>query len=159
MRRSDREIKDTQALLDMLNRAQVMHLGLTGAGQAYVVPLHFGWEEIQGQLYLYFHSASEGKKISLIKENPACFVCVTGETRYIRGEEACDWSATFESLMMQGRAVILQDEKDKAKGLDAIMRHAGFMGQPVYEEKAIQKTCVCRIEVLSISGKSKAQDI
>lgn len=155
MRRSEREIKDRQTLLKVLDDCQVMHLGLSGEGQAYVVPLHFGWDEREGQLFLYFHSAPVGKKMNLIRENPACFVCITGGMQVLKSDDACGWSASFESVMIEGKVSILEDEDERTKGLDAIMRHYGFPGMPVYEQRSMQKTCVCRIDVSSISGKSK----
>ena len=155
MRRSEREITDRQTLLTMLDQAQVMHLGLSGAGQPYVVPLHFGWDEQDRQLFLYFHSASVGKKMSLIRENPACFVSITGGMKVIKAIDACDWSASYESLMIEGVVSIIDSEIDKTRALDAIMCHYGFQGKPAYTEQTLRKTCVCRIAVKSISGKSK----
>ena len=155
MRRDEREIKDRQVLLNMLVKAQVMHLGLCAAGQAYVVPLHYGWDEQEGQLSLYFHSASDGKKIDYIRVNPSCFVCITGAMQVKQADEACDWCAAFESLMIEGTVSILSDEAEKSKGLDAILRHYDFQGKPVYKDSSLRNTCVCRILVTSITGKSK----
>ena len=155
MRRSEREIKDRQVLLNILETAQVMHLGLCAAGQAYVVPLHYGWDEQEGKLFLYFHSAPEGKKIDYIRENPSCIVCITGNMQVKQADEACDSSAAFESLMIEGTVSILSDEADKAKGLDAILHHYDFQGKPVYKDSSLQNTSVCRILVTSISGKRR----
>lgn len=155
MRRSDREINDRKVLLKLLETAQVLHLGLCTAGQPYVVPLHYGWDEQEGQLFLYFHSATQGKKIDYIPENPSCFVCITGTMQVKQADEACDWSAAFESLMIVGTVSILSDEAEKSKGLNAILRHYHFQGKPVYKHSSLQNTSVCRILVTSITGKRR----
>lgn len=155
MRRSEREIKDRAELLALLEKSQIMHLGLIDEGKPYVVPLHFGWTEESGELALYFHCAREGRKIDCIRTNPACFITVTGDARVIRNTEACRWSAAFESLMMEGEAEILSSGRERKRGLDALMRHYGFEGEPDYSERTLGITAVCRIRVKSISGKRR----
>ncbi len=49
MRRSEREITQREKLLELLDKCRVMHLGLTDGAAPYVVPLHFGWEEKEGE--------------------------------------------------------------------------------------------------------------
>ena len=44
-------------------------LGLCDHGRAYIVPLDFGFAEREGRYTFYFHSAKEGRKISLIRES------------------------------------------------------------------------------------------
>ena len=74
MRRSEREITQRDKLLELLDQCQVMHLGLTDGAAPYVVPLHFGWEEKEGEIMLYFHSAPEGRKMDCVRRNPSCFI-------------------------------------------------------------------------------------
>lgn len=155
MRRSEREIKGRAELLALLEKSQIMHLGLIDEGKPYVVPLHFGWAEEAGELMLYFHCAPEGRKIDCIRKNPACFITVTGDTRVIRNAEACSWTAAFESLMMEGEAEMLVSDGEKKLGLNALMRHYGFDGEPDYSARAMGITAVCRIRVKSVSGKRR----
>ena len=41
MRKREREITDEAMIRDILDRAQVMHLGLSDEGQPYVVPMYY----------------------------------------------------------------------------------------------------------------------
>ena len=155
MRRSEREITQKVKLLELLDKCRVMHLGLTDGTAPYVVPLHFGWEEKEGEITLYFHSAPEGRKMDCIRKNPACFIAVTGDTRVIGSAEACGWTAAFESLMMEGEADILTSDEERKHGLDILMRHCGYQGEPRYNAPALAVTAVCRIRVKSITGKRR----
>ncbi len=155
MRRSEREITQREKLLELLDQCQVMHLGLMDGAAPYVVPLHFGWEEKEGEIMLYFHSAPEGRKMDCIREHPACFIAVTGDMRVIGSEEACGWTAAFESLMMEGEADILVSDEERKHGLDILMRHCGYQGEPRYNAPALAVTAVCRIRVKSITGKRR----
>ena len=155
MRRSDREITQKVKLLELLDKCRVMHLGLTDGTGPYVVPLHFGWEEKEGEIALYFHSAPEGRKMDCIRNNPVCFIAVTGDARVIGSAEACGWTAAYESLMMEGEVDILSSDEEKRHGLDALMRHCGYEGEPSYSAQALAKTTVCRVRVKSVTGKRK----
>ena len=54
----------------LLNEATVCRLACTDKSKPYIVPLSFGYHE--GVISL--HSANEGKKITLIRKNPACCI-------------------------------------------------------------------------------------
>ena len=155
MRRSEREITQRDKLLELLDKCRVMHLGLTDGTAPYVVPLHFGWGEKEGEITLYFHSAPEGRKMDCIRKNSACFIAVTGDTRVIGSAEACGWTAAYESLMMEGEIEVLKSDEDKKHGLDALMRHCGNVGEPRYNAQALAKTAVCRVRVKSVTGKRR----
>ena len=155
MRRSEREITQRDKLLELLDKCRVMHLGLTDGTGPYVVPLHFGWEEKEGEITLYFHSALEGRKMDCVRRNPSCFIAVTGDTRVIGSAEACGWTAAYESLMMEGEADILVSDEERKHGLDILMRHCGYQGEPRYNAPALAVTAVCRIRVKSITGKRR----
>ncbi len=155
MRRSERKITDRAELLALLEKNRVMHLGLIDDGRPYVVPLYFGWAEEADGLALYFHCAPDGRKVECIRKHPGCFITVTAASRIIRGAEACSWTALYESLMMEGEAEILTAEKEKKRGLNAMMRHCGFEGDPAYAKGLLKQTLVCRIRVRSISGKRR----
>ena len=71
MRKAQREVKEFDAVVSILDRCQTVRLGLHDDKFPYVVPLSFGWEQIDGKLFLYFHCAKEGKKVDLIAKNNA----------------------------------------------------------------------------------------
>ena len=74
MRRKDREVTDIQELLSIVEECRICHVGLLDDKGVYVVPLNYGFEYVNKQLILYFHSAQVGRKIDAIIKNPN--VCV-----------------------------------------------------------------------------------
>ena len=62
MRRKDREIKDRQEILEVMKRCDVCRLALHDEEFPYIVPVNFGMEVMDGEITLYFHGATEGKK-------------------------------------------------------------------------------------------------
>ena len=75
MRRSDREIRDRSSIDGILHAASVCHLALCDGDRPYVVPMSYGYDGDR----LYFHCASEGRKLDVVRRNPnACFAVEVG---------------------------------------------------------------------------------
>ena len=67
MRRKDREITDFDEMMKIIAKCDTCRLVLFDDEFPYIVPLNFGTDVEEGQLYLYFHSAKVGTKLDLIK--------------------------------------------------------------------------------------------
>lgn len=85
MRRKEREIKDTSELVKILSKTCVGTLSVSGGEYPYAVPLNFGFSENDGEFKVYFHCASEGKKIELIKRILKCVLkCILWKESQVR---------------------------------------------------------------------------
>jgi nitroimidazol reductase NimA-like FMN-containing flavoprotein (pyridoxamine 5'-phosphate oxidase superfamily) len=95
MRRSEREIKD-RALIDaIIRQCQVCRLGLSDGEEPYIVPLCFGYD---GET-LYFHSAPEGKKLDILRNNSrVCFEFDIPEGMR-EAEQGCRWGIDRKSVV------------------------------------------------------------
>jgi len=153
MRRKDREVTELSEIIGMINRCEVLHLGLVDDGRPYIVPLNFGFEEKDGQLTFVFHSAKEGRKIDVIKRNPnACFE-LSRLHKIIRGEKPAGWTARYESVIGYGELRPLESAAEKTAAMDMIMRKYGYEGVPEYAPQAIDETAVYKLSVSEITGK------
>lgn len=82
MRRNDREITDREKIREIIQKCYCCRLGFNDAGKVYIVPLSFGYEEIGDRRVFYFHGATEGRKIELIrKTHYAAFELVLHQDR------------------------------------------------------------------------------
>ena len=70
MRRKEREVTDYNKMIEILKSCDCCRIGLVDDKGAYIVPMNFGYEDNNGKLTLYFHGATEGKKIDLINNQP-----------------------------------------------------------------------------------------
>jgi uncharacterized protein len=148
MRRKDREITDPAEIDAILREAMVCRIGLADGGEPYVVPLSFGYED--GTVYI--HSAPEGKKITLLEENPRCCFEVDICDRVIRGDKPCSWGMLYRSVIGYGRASILTDPEEIRHGLNCIMRHYNG-GIHAFSDSDIGSVMVIRIDIRSMTGK------
>lgn len=155
MRRADREIGDPSAVRRIMEEAKVCRLGLCHDGEPYVVPVCFGL----GEGCLYFHCAPAGRKLEMIRRNSRVCFEMDRFLGLVASSSACGCSAAYESVIGFGRAVVLEDPKEKALGLERIMEHYGFAGPFRYEEGALLRTAVVRIEIISLTAKGRAKEI
>ena len=152
MRRSDRAVTEPAALFDILTRCRVARLGLCRGGVPYVVPMNFACEQKDGRFVFYVHCASEGKKLDILRENANVCVEVDCDHALVPGAQACSHSFRYASVIVHGRAEILQNAAEKAQALTLLMRWQTGKGIPVSPEQASRVT-VLRITAEEIMGK------
>ena len=152
MRRKDREITDPARIADILSRCEAASFAFGGEGP-YVVPMSFGFEETGGRFTLYMHCAQAGEKLDRLRADPrAAFAAFTGNAVYGEGDLACAYSTSFDSVCGEGVLRELTGE-DKRHGLSRIMAHVAPGRGFVFDDAALEKTCVLALETEHISGK------
>ena len=153
MRRKDREITDLKKIEEIISSCHCCRIGFNDNGQVYIVPLNFGCIFENGKYVFYFHSACEGRKIDLIKENP--YVGFELDTNYKLNEAdiACGYSARFQSIIGNGKVSLAKDLKEKEKGLLEIMKHNTGKGEWEFSEEMLNSVCVFKLIVENISCK------
>ena len=124
MRRKDREVTDAAALRAIVQACDCCRLGLVDEdGVACIVPLNFGCTEEDGQPVLYFHSAREGHKLTLLRKNPVVgFEMDTGH-KLVAGPEACDYTCLYKCVMGKGELTLLTGDADRRHALERVMAH------------------------------------
>lgn len=156
MRRKDREITDPEEIAAVIGRCDVCRVGMADGGLPYVVPMNFGFEAKGGSVTFYLHCAGEGRKIDILKKNPAVCVELDCGHRLISGDTACAYSMEFESVIASGRAEFLTDRREKLGALTRIMSHYAEGAETLpFDERMVDAVSVIRIRAGQISGKRK----
>lgn len=153
MRRQDRRITDPAVIRMVLDKCRTLHLGLVEDGRAYIVPLNYGWTEENGRYILYAHSATEGRKIDLIRGGADVgFEMETG-VEYFDADTACGWGNRYESIIGEGRATLLSTPEEKRQALAAIMAHYSARRDYTFEDAMVDLVQVIKIDVTALSCK------
>ncbi|MDA8426829.1 MAG: pyridoxamine 5'-phosphate oxidase family protein [Treponema sp.] len=155
MRRKDREITDRSELEAILSEAQACRIAFATGGAPYIVALSFGfsWEE---ELRLYFHGAREGRKIELMRRGGLVGFQLESGVQLVTGAAACDWGMRYKSIVGSGRLEEVLDPEERRLGLDHVMTHYGFAGEPGYNPGSLGATTVLRLRVAEMTGKRRA---
>lgn len=149
MRRNEKEIRDSEEIKQILSRASVCRIAMTEGVHPYIVPMNFAFENND----LYFHSATTGKKIDILKKNPqVCFeVDVPGDL--VKNAVACLWGMKFKSVIGFGRAYFIESKNEKKQALDILMKKYSGQDSCSYSDEALDKVLIIGIKIDNISGK------
>lgn len=153
MRRQDRKTTDPTMIAEVLDKATVMHLGLVDDGRAYVVPLNYGWLESDGHYTLYAHSAQDGRKIDLIGDGAEVGFEMECGVAYFYADKACSYGNRFQSIIGEGKAVLLETAEEKRAGLTAIMNHYSNRSDWTFDDALVDRVHVIKIDVTALSCK------
>lgn len=153
VRRQDRLLTEQQAM-DILLRGEYGFLAMASAEGGYGVPMNYAYE--QGVIYL--HCAMEGRKLQAIENDCRVTFCVVGTATPV----AEQFTTTYESVLVQGRARIVETDEECRRALMLLVKKFApqFEAQGVQAiERSLHRTAVVAIEAESISGKTKRVDM
>ena len=152
MRKSERAITASEEIRSVIDRSQVVRLGLFGGEYPYVVPLSFGYEVRDGKIFVYFHCATEGKKIDCMARDGR--VCLEFDLFHGYVETGHSLTADYESVIAFGRASLCQGE-EKVRGIRLLLEHTGFTDYSAQACAALPVVEVCKVVCDRITGKRR----
>ena len=154
MRREDREITDKNAIEEFIAKEQILRIAFYDDGDLYIVPVNYGYL-YDGQYSFYFHGAKAGRKYELAKKKPFVGFEIDGNYSLIDGEEACDFSAMFQSIIGTGTLSLVEDSVEKINGLNTIMKQTTSKAEWNYSDEMLDAVAVFRLVVDKLSCKAK----
>ncbi|MFC4771400.1 pyridoxamine 5'-phosphate oxidase family protein [Enterococcus hermanniensis] len=155
MRRKKREVTDFATIKTFVEQTQVVRMALNGSDYPYVVPVNFGYQWKQEQLILFIHGAAEGKKITMLQQDPKVAVEMDGHHELIQGNmNAATYSYAYQSLIGFGQAELIEDAAEKRAALHRLMAHAA-KGKSFDEipEAMLKRTGIIKITLDSYTMK------
>ena len=154
MRRKDREITDKKRINEFIAKEQILRIAFYDEGDIYIVPVNYGY--IYDEQYtFYFHGAKTGRKYELAKNRPNVGFEIDGNYTLLEGKVACDFSATFQSIIGSGRLFLVENSQEKIKGLNAIMKQTTNKEEWHYSNEMLEAVAVFRLDVDKLSCKAK----
>jgi uncharacterized protein len=158
MRKSNKRITDIAVINDLLHNAPVGRLGTVGPdGWPMIKPLNFVF--LGGQIY--FHCALAGEKLEHIgHEERVCFE-VDQPLAYVAGgaDDACRATYLYRSVIIRGRARLVDGPAEKTQALGALMaKHQPAGGYGPFPEDKLAITGVVRIDIEELVGKESLRD-
>ena len=151
MRNAEREIKDREEILSIIKEAQVCRVAFAAGNIPYIVPMNFGYKDN----CLYFHSATEGKKLDYIRQNnKVCFELDINDEIVKATDRVCSWTTKYRSVIGFGKAYIIENWRKKSSALDIITQHYGANPHD-FSEKDVERLSIIKIEISSMTGKKE----
>lgn len=154
------EIKSKQKMIDFLNNQPVGRVAsIDKNGYPQVIPMNFVFTD--GAVYM--HSHPMGEKIDNMLRNPragfevdqhVCFL----PSYYFHPSDASQADTLYISVVIKGRASLVEDAKEKARALNALMekyQKEGRYEQLEAEMPAVKEVAVIRLFPDEMKGKYK----
>ena len=122
MRLIKRQVTDADAIKDIVDSAQILHIGAMDGDGMFVVPVNYGYrwhKERDGaeSLSLYLHSAREGRKAEAFfaggKGGVRVAIELEEDRGNITGTFACAYSRSYRSIMGSGIVFAVDDPSEK----------------------------------------------
>ena len=120
--RRECEITDINEIVNILDKAKIVHVGMVDKDMPYVVPMNYGYTMIDGKLTLYMHGATVGRKLDILRVNPKVFVEIDTDIIPFEGKYACEYGICYSSVMGEGIAEIVEDIEGKKEALTILMK-------------------------------------
>ena len=149
MRRNEKEIKDFDEIESILKRNNVCRIALSNDDIPYIIPMNYGYKNYT----LVFHSAKEGRKIDLIKNNPEVCFEITEGIEILKSKDACSFSTKYKSVIGRGKIEIINDASLKIEGLNVLMGQITNNKNWEYSKKALKNIVVLKLEIDELTGK------
>lgn len=150
----EREVTDINEIKEILDKSMIVHVGMVDDGEAYVVPMNYGYTLENGELCLYLHGATVGRKIDIINKNPKVFFEMECDVTPFEGKMACQYGTTYSSVMGKGTAVVLSESADKIDGLAKFMKTQ--TGKDfTFDEKMVSIVNVIKITATDFTAKKR----
>ena len=149
IRRQDRLLDESRAR-EVLQAGEYGILSMATEQGGYGVPINYALVEDT----IYLHCAPEGRKLRAISADERVSFCVVGHSRVVSEH----FTTEFESVIVQGRARVVEAENERRMALRAIVEK--YSAEHIEEglkaiERSIHRTVVIAVNVETFSGKIK----
>lgn len=158
MRRADRAIPDEAGIKALLRDADFGFIATSVRQQPYLRPNLFWYDEDTRRIY--FHSAQGGRTMDNVRRNPNVCFGVARMGALLPAEKALDFSNEYASVIVFGKARVLEGDEEKRRGLQGLLekyfpdRRPGRDYRPITQSE-LDRTAVYALEIETWSGKQK----
>ena len=150
----EREVTDINEIKEILDKSMIVHIGMIDGDEPYVVPMNYGYTLEDGELCIYLHGATVGRKLDIIKTNPKVFFEMECDVTPFEGKVACQYGTTYASVMGLGTAEVLTDVNEKIDGLTKFMKTQ--TGKDfTFDEKMVSIVSVIKITAKYFTAKKR----
>ncbi len=150
IRRMEKAITSPAEMLDILRGQKFLTLAMCEGGRPYQVSMNYAFDE--RERCFYAHCAPEGRKIGILRANPAVWGQVVEDRGYVVGK--CEHS--YRTVGFEGEVEFVDDLAERRRALEAMIDSLDPDSAPLkakLTDKVCQVTQVLRIKVLAMTAK------
>lgn len=155
MRRKDREVTDFSKIVSIIDKCEIIRIGLADGDYPYIVPLNFHYEVTEGNhLNFYIHGATAGRKYELMQKNGKCSFEMDVPLKIDYLYDCHDITMRYESVMGTADLEFIKDEdKEKVMQEKILSRHEEMSKFP-WNRESLRRCAIVKISVNEITAKA-----
>jgi len=152
VREPHRGVYDRDQVYSILDEAFLCHVGFAVDGQPFVIPTSYGRKDAN----LYIHGSSASRMLRQMKDGVPVCVTVTLLDGLVLARSVFNHSMNYRSVVILGKATLVDDPKDKLEGLRTLSEHIlrgrwDDSRQP--NEQELKATSLLRLPIEEFSAK------
>ncbi|QQK06983.1 pyridoxamine 5'-phosphate oxidase family protein [Miniphocaeibacter halophilus] len=155
MRKAEREVFGIENFYRIALSGDVIVLAFNNGEYPYVLPVNYGCELRDDNLYFYFHGALEGNKYDFIYDNAKLTFEIDCNHELIVKYDKGYCTMAYDSIIGKGVLRELKDYDEIYKALNILVKHHHKDDDFKFNPAAISRTRVFEIKATNITGKSK----
>jgi uncharacterized protein len=118
-RLSKRAVYDKARVHEILDEGYICHVGFVRGGQPFVIPTLYARS---GEM-LYIHGSGVSRMLNTLAEGVEVCVTVTLVDAYVLARSAFHHSMNYRSVVILGRARLLEERQEMMRALEALTEH------------------------------------
>lgn len=153
----NRGVYDRETIYSILDEAFICHVGYVFDGQPYVIPT--GYARIGDDLYI--HGSSASRMLRNLAQGVDVCVTVTLVDGLVLARSAFHHSINYRSVVVLGKATLVEDAAEKDKALEAFTEHIIPGRWPDIRwpnEVELKATSVLKLPIEEASAKVRVGD-
>ncbi len=125
---------------------------LNNDGSPYVIPVHF----LYYNKAIYIHGLPKGQKVDNIGADSRVSMTVYEMESLLLdpNEEPCETNTKYESVIVSGKATLVDDKEHKKEVLaEIVKKYTPHLTQKEIPDNMVKSTAVIKIEMQNVTGK------
>jgi len=152
VREAHRGVYDRETVYGILDEGFICHVGFVVEGQPFVIPTSYGRKDAN----LYIHGSAASRMLRRMEDGVPVCVTVTLLDGLVFARSVFNHSMNYRSVVILGRAVLIDDPEEKLAALRALTEHIlpgrwDHARQP--NERELKQTSVLRLPIEEFSAK------
>lgn len=152
VRGAKREMNNVENVYSILDAGFLCHVAFQHQSQTKMIPNAYGREEDN----LYFHGSTKNFMLNQILDGQICCISVTHLDGIVLAKSLFHSSVNYRSVVLFGKAILINDETERLKGLKIITENivkGRWAEVEIADENQLKATMVIKFTIEKASAK------
>jgi uncharacterized protein len=156
VRGANRAVNEESAVYEILDAGFLCHVAFQHEGQSMMIPTAYGRKENA----IYIHGSTKNFMLNQIINGQTICIGVTHLDGIVLARTLFDTSANYRSVVLYGKAVLVEDKEERIEGLKVITENI-IKGRwdevPVGSENELKATMIIKFTIDRASAKVRGE--